>query len=687
MTDRMQQLTAWVLDKKQAVWRKQINWGLLQLRFSDENRSASDRITDGFCAVLSQETPVFLPGERIAFTRTVENLPEPYTDAEMSELRKAAFYAEKGRVFNISPDYASTIAVGLDARRSEVADRLKLAEQENDASAIEFLSNALRSIDAVLALADRYREEAKKSGLDEVAALLAQVPHGPARTYPEALQMLRILHFCVWAEGEYHNGLGRFDQYLWPYLQADLDAGSLTQDEALEWTEEFFLSCNRDSDLYIGVQQGDNGQSLMLGGCDRQGNLAYNPLTYLCLTACRELKLIDPKINLRVNKETPMEVFKAATELTKVGIGFPQYANDDVVIPGLVKLGYSLEDARDYSVAACWEFLIPGCGMDIANITGVSLPAVVDRVMRTSQAKDFESFYAEVRQQLVKEADKICEMLRVVKILPGPFISLFCTGRVQAGRDVCEGNKYNNFGIHGTGFSVAVDSLESIKKWVFEEHRLTLQQMTKACDSDFKDEEQLLNDIRFHTPKMGNDIEEVDGIGVRLLADFAASWVGRKNCRGGIYRAGTGSAMYYVWHANELPATADGRLKGAPFSANFSPSLDVPVNGPISVVKSFTKPALIDAVNGGPLTMEIHDSAFRMEDGLEKVACIPKFFVERGGHQLQINAVNRDRMKDAQIHPEKHRHMIVRVWGWSGYFVELEKPYQDQIIKRVEMNP
>ena len=143
--------------------------------------------------------------------------------------------------------------------------------------------------------------------------------------------------------------------------------------------------------------------------------------------------------------------------------------------------------------------------------------------------------------------------------------------------------------------------------------------------------------------------------------------------------------MYYIWHTRDIHASADGRLSGQPFSANYAPSLDVPVKGPVSVVRSFTEPDLVPVCNGGPLTIEIHDSAFSMLDGAEKVAHLVKFFIERGGHQLQINTINRETLIDAQMHPERHRHLIVRVWGWSGYFIELEKPYQDQIIKRVEL--
>ena len=475
------------------------------------------------------------------------------------------------------------------------------------------------------------------------------------------------------------------DQYLYPYFAADRAAGTLAEEAALEALEEFFLSCNRDSDLYIGVQQGDNGQSLMLGGVDKTGKDAFNALSRLCLKASCELKVIDPKINLRVSSATPLAILEEATELTKQGLGFPQYANDDVVIPALVRHGYALEDARDYAVAACWEFIIPGCGMDIPNIGAVSFPAAVDRVLRTSRAATFEAFMEDIRKELMRAADRIAGSLAVVKILPGPFVSILCDGRVEAGRDVCEGSRYNNFGIHGTGLSTAADSLAAIRLLVFEKKLATLEALAAALDDDFKGRPELLAAARFTAPKMGNADPAVDSLGKALLDAFADTWQGRPNCRGGIYRCGTGSAMYYIWHANELHASADGRLSGQPFAANYAPSLNVRIKGPLSVVESFTVPDLGRVINGGPLTIEIHDSAFRDEEGTAKVAQLVKYFVDRGGHQLQINAINRDRLKDAQLHPEAHRNLIVRVWGWSGYFIELDKPYQDQIIQRVEM--
>lgn len=687
MTPHIESLKKYLLEKKHAVYRHEVAWDAV-LPPWNENRNTQAAVILKHVLEEEAKNPVLLPNERIVLTRTCANLPERYPDDVMKKFREEAYFHEKGVVFNLSPNFEDTISVGLDAKRAEAVARRERAVKERDAEGVSFLDAVISGIDAIYHLVDAYAAEAQKQGRIELVSMLANIPRKPAHNFHEALQFLRILHYTLWCEGAYHNGVGRFDQYMYPYLIHDLKSGVLTRETALDLLEEFFLTFNRDSDLYVGVQQGDNGQSMMLGGCDRDGNDAVNVLTILCLEASCELKLIDPKINLRVSKKTPIEILEKATELTKQGIGFPQYANDDVVIPGLVRLGYDLEDARDYAVAACWEFIIPGVAMDIPNIAAVSFPAVVNNCIRSAAgraADSFESFMEVIREELFTQADNIAASLERVDMLPCPVVSMLCKNRIATARDMSHGAKYNNFGIHGTGLAPAVDSLESVRCLVFEEKTHTLERLTEIADSNFEGEESLLAYVRHELPKFGNDEDDVDKIAVRLLHDFADSWENRINCRSGIYRVGTGSAMYYIWHANELPASLDGRLEKSPFPANYAPSLDVQIAGPISVIKSFTKPDLSRVINGGPLTIELHDSVFRHEDGVKKVAQLVKLFIDRGGHQLQINTINREQLLDAQAHPENYRQLIVRVWGWSGYFVELDRPYQDQIIRRAEM--
>ncbi len=617
---------------------------------------------------LEEECAVKNPGERIYGWRSIPTFPDIYADGEKESLQEGHYIHEQGRICNISSDWEGVLKTGLLPSR-ETAEK-NLAAGEGDT---EFLKAAICCIDAVIAYADRYDD-----------AGLSNAIRTGAKDFLTALQMQRILHFALWASNVYHNTLGRFDQYMWPYLKADLDAGVLTEESALELLEEFFLSFNRDSTLYTGMQQGDNGQSMMLGGCDREGNCAVNRLTYLCLEASLHNGKIDPKINLRVSKDTPLELFEKGTELTRQGLGFPQYSNDDVVIPALVRFGYDLADARDYTVAACWEFIIPGVAMDIPNIGAVCLADAVDVCIRRdlTDEMDFDAFLQCVKRELKTRAEELSENLKNIWIEPAPYQSVLMSGCVARGRDISEGGKYNNYGIHGTGFADAVDQLMAVRALVFEQKRLNASQLRQALDDAFADEGDLLHWLRNEAPRFGREVE-ADEVAEFLLGAYADSWEGIRNERGGIYRPGTGSAMYYVWHAREVGALADGHLSGENFSANYSPSLLLSDSGPLSVVRAFARKNVSRCCNGGPLTLELHDTVFRNEDGIRKVAQLVQSFIRLGGHQLQLNAISRETLMAARENPEQYENLIVRVWGWSGHYVRLDPMYQDQILSRV----
>lgn len=689
MTERIERMRQFfVVDKGQkAMWQKEENPYVLAEQFAAEQTPDVDRAARRLIYVLDKEVPVLFEDERIAFTRTVTTIPEIFTETEMEELRKEHWIHEKGDVCNISVDYTKLLNQGFDAKKAELEALRQQFSQVGEAAKAHYIKLQIDILDHVLALAARYQELAEKKGNDVVARTLKAVPAHAPQSFLEALSMFRIIHFTMWCGRNYHNTVGRFDQYIYPYLKADLDKGLYTEESALELLEEFFLTFNRDSDLYPGMQQGDNGQSLVLGGLNEDGSDSYNLLSELCLKASLELKVIDPKINLRVHEKTPLSTYILGTQLTKQGLGFPQYSNDDVVIPGLMELGYEKEDACRYVVAACWEFIIPGAAMDIPNIEALSFTkAVSDAAMeKLEQCRSYDEFEKMVRDKINEQADELCKRVSGVYLYPAPFLSLMMDGCCENGTDVSLGCKYNNYGFHGTGIATAADSLAAVKKFVFEEKSMEASALVKALENNFEGEELLCNRLRYESPKMGNNDDYVDEIAARLLNDFADSLKGRVNDRGGIYRAGTGSAMYYIRHAENLPATPDGRRKGEGFGANYSPSLFSRCKGPVSIIQSFTKPDLKRVINGGPLTLELHDTVFRTEESCAKVAVLVKSFMDLGGHQLQLNSVNRDTMLEAQKHPENYKNLIVRVWGWSGYFVELDKEYQDHIIQRMEL--
>lgn len=690
MNRKIESLLSYVLQKKHHQFRQSIdNKVVSDFSASLKNQKLSDiqRVQKRLTWVLENEIPVILPEERIVFTKTIQKIPEIYTVEEWTQIKKSHYIHELGRVCNINSNYSYTIEAGLEQRRKEVLHAIDIQFAKGNKEEIEFLKAVLQSIDDVEKISDRYAEEALKTGRKDIFNMLKKIPREGAKSFHEALQFFRILHFTLWANGNYHNTVGRFDQYMFKYLKKDLDSHVLDFDSAFELLEEFFISFNKDSDLYPGMQQGDNGQSLVLGGVDANGDDSFNMLSEMCLKASLELNLIDPKINLRVNKNTNIEKYDLGTELTKKGLGFPQYSNDEIVIPGLLSKGYELIDARNYVVAACWEFIIPGFGMDIPNIAALSFAKVVDVSIKKylELSKDFALFMERVKNEIRNELSSIVASLNNIYIEPAPFQSLLMNGCIENAKDISLGAKYNNYGIHGTGIATAVDSLAAIKRYVYDEQSVCAKEIISAIENNFEENFNLWVKLRYYAPKMGNDNDYVDNIAVKLLDDFSELISKFKNERGGCFRPGAGSAMYYLWHVKDLNASADGRKKGEPLSANFSPSLNVKLDGPISIIKSFSKPDMKKIMNGGPLTLELHDTVFRNPESIRKVSTLVKSYMDMGGHQLQINAVNREQLIQAKRNPELHKNLIVRVWGWSGYFIELEEQYQDHIIQRAEL--
>ena len=242
-----------IVEKEHHKYRHAVDWDLAS-EYAKRGLTPIERMADRFERVSREEKPVILPDEQIVFMRTVANLPAIFTEDEWADINKKHYINELGFMSNLSPDYYDTIASGL-LKKRETAD-----------------SYGKRAIDNIIALSDRYLEEAKRQARKDLVEVLTQVPRYPARNFREALQFFRIIHYALWLEGNYHNTVGRFDKYMYRYLKADIDAGIYTEDTALTLLEDFFLSFNKDSDIYVGVQQGDNGQSMMLGGMDENGD-------------------------------------------------------------------------------------------------------------------------------------------------------------------------------------------------------------------------------------------------------------------------------------------------------------------------------------------------------------------------------------------------------------------------------
>jgi pyruvate-formate lyase len=631
------------------------------------------------------------PDENIVFTRTIPEIPPVYSHEQWENLIQGRTLHELGPISNICADWGMVLGQGLHGRKQVALATLKCFE--NDPHKVEFLNSAIETIDATLALASRYATAAIKMGRDDLAQILDHVPANRPRSFHEALQSLRLMHSVVWLGGHYHVGLGRFDQYMWPYLKDDLDSGKLDIEVAEELLAEFFISLNKDSDLYPGVQQGDNGQTLTIGGVTPEGRDGCNELTRMVLRVACDVAMIDPKINLRISSETDLDLLCLATELTQKGLGFPQYSNDDMVIPALMTHGYDIEDARNYTVAACWEFIIPGKGMEIVNIGALSFPAAVDTGIRAGLANNekFDDIMTRVVTNIQAQVDSLVDVYSRLLLPPAPYYSVLMDGCLEQGIDLSAGLKYNNFGIHGACVANAADALAAVKQYVFEEQRIRPEELLSALEANYEGYEPLQKMLQNEGPKVGKNSDMADTMMVELFDHFATACEGYVDkARGGIIRPGTATAMYYVWLARGNPemreptvgATAEGRRQGEFFSANLAPSLGIQADGPFSVFQSFAKIDYRRIYNGGPITIELSDTVFRESDSIRKVAMLVRTFAQLGCQQLQINSVSPQTLLDAKINPEMHRNLIVRVWGWSGYFCELTSEYQDHIIAR-----
>ena len=695
LTERLKEMRDFSQQRQYKQYRTHFNGDFMRtmrkLNLNMVQRSAF--ILSEMCKA---EDPIVFKDEKISFIRTKINIPQYYD----GKVLKKGYGKHKGRVYepfhNICPDYSILLTEGLEGPLHRAEEQLNHCSNKTEQ---RFLYAVIQTIWSVIDFAGRYELAARAAGNETVADLYARVPRYPAETFHQALQSIRFISSIFNMADNYQFGFGRMDQYLWPLYEKDINNGTLTKETARELLEEFFISLNKDTDLYRGIQQGDNGQSVMLGGCKPEdGTSAINDLTYLILEVSRDLKLIDPKINLRIDSNTPEDLLELGCELTKCGLGFPQYSNDEVVIPALVKKGYKLEDARNYTVAACWEFIIPGKGIEIVNQGAVSLPYAVDYAFEKEMKKSFGGFddkhFRKNIKASIKEQVKNILTMRDIKTLPSPFATIFFHGAIEARQDAAQCVAYKNIGIHGAGSANAADALAAIELTYKNSGMEGLKELLAAKQNNFKGYESLRQKLHDDMPKVGNADPEVDNE-LKFLFDCFADAADELSNDKFKVRAGSGSAMFYIWLTDEnfkwtfepkIKATADGRYDKEPLSTSLAPSHGVKVNGVLSVLKSYSVIDYSRIMNGGPITIELSPSIFNSDEGIKKLAQLIRYFVSVGNQQLQLNVLDAGVLEDAIKHPERHRNLIVRVWGWSGYFTELAPEYQQHVLNRHKYN-
>ena len=642
---------------------------------------------EAFRRMLGFETPVIISGERLQYTRTI--------DAQIPAIAAGVMRRQNpGKnaliVENMAPDYAVLLDDGLEKRIEKAWTELQKCTPESEEYL--FLESVIEMAEDIIKFSIRYADAAEAAGENELAALMIKVPRFPAETLQEALQAVYFYNAMLRLSAHIHIGFGRFDQYILKFYRQDIESGRESKESARELLAEFFLALCRDYDLYHGVQLGDNGQSLMLGGCLRDGSSAENELTILVMEISAELKMIDPKINLRIDRNTSQRCLEAAAELSGCGLGFPQYNNDETVIPGLVKFGYPIEDARDYYVAACWEFVVKK-GRDVPNIAALNMAYAADRAIRNVLKNNMK--YEDIFPQMKKIIREIVDSLKAERVeplihVPGPLFSVLEDNCIARHADINSGGgDHYHYGMHGSGSSTAADSIAAVKHFVFDTGKVTASELLAALENNFSGFEELQQELKNASCKVGCSDTDADEILKKIFDIFADVLAETEdNGRGGKIRPGTGSAMYYVWFTRDekqkqyLKATADGRGEKEYISASLAPAPGVKASGMLSVLKSYSKIDYSRVCNGGPITMEFDPVCFSSSGARQKMTSLIKAFINSKCQQLQWNVLDADVLRHAQKYPEQHRDLVVRVWGWSGFFVELDKVYQDQIIGR-----
>lgn len=518
----------------------------------------------------------------------------------------------------------------------------------------------------------------------------------PTNTY-EAMQLLIVyffLHEYVYKTRV--RTLGRLDVLLHPFFKKDIENGTFTKPEIKEMLK-FFL--NKYSAATV-----DYGLPFCLGGIDENGNEVTNELSYLIVETYKELNIYSPKIHIRVSDKTPVDFIKLVLDSIRSGQSSFVFCNDDVAIRSLTQVGITELDAKEYTPIGCYEPAVWGKEIGCTGNAGVNLAKAIEFVLsggidlasgkKLSVAPNaldtFDDFYAAVKQQIAYMTNKclefVCEIEKYYgEIGPDPFLSTMYDDCVKQGIDAMEGGAtYNNSSVYFYFIASLVDCLTAVKKFVYEQKRITLSELFDILKNDWKDNEKLRLLAQKMPEKYGNENETADFF-TKDIADYCASLVNNQpNSRGGVFKASLFSIDRYVYFGKRTMATPDGRKAGAPLSKNLCTSLSMDKSGVLAFINSVTTFDHAQYPNGSVSDIILHPSAVKGQDGLEAFYGILKTYFAKGGFALHGNVFKTDDLHAAQKDPEKYSNLQVRVCGWNAYFVSLTKEEQDAFIRQAE---
>ena len=642
--------------------------------------------------------------------------------------------AVRGRAFSLNqtdhaqghilPDVETWLRLGISGLRAKVHDaRCRPAMQAPgkqifyDAAEIALTAAQTlieRYADLAAEMAQREPDPQRAVELTQIAANCRHLAVEAPDNFYQALQAVWFLFVLVQIESNASSfSPGRFDQYMLPYLLANLQDGRLTQAQAQELLEALWLKFNEivllrsssSARYFAGFPIGFN---IAVGGQLSDGSDATNLLTYMCLHAQADIGLTQPNLSVRVHAGTPQELLEAAAFVISKGSGMPQIFNDEVIVPGQVNRGLPLEEARNYAVVGCVELSTPGKALGWSDASMFNLTRVLELTIyggkdphsgdqiglptpSLDQLASFAELEAAYDQQLTYFVDLMVRGCNIVdgihaEVLPSPWLSLFIADCVERGTDVTAGGaRYNFSGVQGVQIANVADSLAAVKQAIFDEQWLPPAQLLAALRSDFAGAEVLRQRLINRVPKYGNDDDRVD--------QFAAAW-GDRYCalveqyptiRGGVYQPGFYTVSAHVPMGAHVGATPDGRHAGAPLAdGGLSPTAGRDRRGATAVLHSVSKLDLRLATNGTLLNMKFLPSFFEGSEALRKFAQLLRGFCELHVPHVQFNVVSADTLRQAQANPDEFRSLVVRVAGYSAYFIELDKELQDEIIRRTE---
>ncbi len=610
---------------------------------------------------------------------------------------------------------------------SEIENELKKLDIKNDHNAIaksDQLSAMKIAAEALILFAERHatklgelaiqeKDAFRKKELLEMAEICKHVPKYAPRTFHEALQYYWFVHVGVITEVNPWDSFnpGRLDQHLLPFYQSEIEAGTLTQEKAKEILQSFWIKFNNHpAPPKIGITAKESNTYtdfalINIGGVKEDGSDAVNEVSYLLLDVIEEMRMLQPSSMVQVSKKNPDQYIKRFLKIVKTGYGQPSIFNTDAIIQEMLRVGKSIEDARNGGASGCVE--TGAFGKEAYILTGYfNIPKVLEITLnngidpgtgqmigietgKPTNFKKFEDLLDAFEKQInhfirIKiKGNNIIDRI-YAKYMPVPFLSLLIDDCITNGKDYNDGGaRYNTSYIQGVGLGSITDELTAIKKHVFDEKTISMKGLLEALDNNFKNFEEFRKILVDETPKYGNDDDYADDIMRQVFEIYYKAVDGKPTARGGYHRVNLLPTTCHVYFGSVIGAMPDGRLATTPLSEGISPVQGADRNGPTAVIKSASK---IDHIRtGGTLLNQKFTPEFLdTEKGITNVMHLIRSYFKLDGHHIQFNVVKADTLRKAKKDPDKYRDLIVRVAGYSDYFVDLTDELQDEIIRRTE---